>query len=152
PSPTRQSIIKKAEIADEFLGFLRSLSGEKKRHLIINLQDRTSWKEFARARALETLQLNAEFNHQLVVMSFPKDTDFYHQTNEYLNLNKAEDFLKAFKAQSESAEECGYFFPPALKKNEIIRFAENAFPLIHELFFHAKNSLTRRNREDFIEI
>src|SRR5690606_1055714 len=48
--------------------------------------------------------------------------------------------------------ECGYFFPPALKKNEIIRFAENAFPLIHELFFHAKNSLTRRNREDFIEI
>jgi hypothetical protein len=152
PSPTRQSIIKKAEIADEFLGFLRSLSGEKKRHLIINLQDRTSWKEFARARALETLQLNAEFNHQLVVMSLPKDTDFYHQTNEYLNLNKAEDFLKAFKAQIESAEECGYFFPPALKKNEIIRFAENAFPLIHELFFHGKNSLTRRNREDFIEI
>lgn len=152
PSPTRQSIIKKAEISDEFLGFLRSLTGEKKRHLIVNLQDRTSWKEFARARALEALQLNAEFNHQLVVMTLPKDTDFYHQTNEYLNLNKAEEFLKAFKDQIESSEECGYFFPPSLKKNEIVRFAENAFPLIHELFFHGKNSLTRRNREDFIEI
>lgn len=152
PSPTRQAIIKKAEIADEFLAFLRSLSNEKKKHLIINLQDRTSWKEFARSRSLETLQLNAEFNHQLIVMTLPKDTDFYHQTNEYLNLNRAEDFLKAFKEQLESPEEYGYFFPASLKKNELIRFAENAFPLIHELFFHGKNSLTRRNREDFIEI
>ncbi|MBX7065673.1 MAG: hypothetical protein K1X28_00440 [Parachlamydiales bacterium] len=154
PSPTRQTTINKVEIIDEFRAFLRSLSQDKpvKKHLIINLQDRTSWKEFARSRALESLQLNAEFNHQLVVMTLPKDTDFYYQNNEYLNLNKADEFLKAFAAQLESPEECGYFFPAPLKKTELTRFAEMALPAIHEHFFNNKNSLTRRNREDFIEI
>lgn len=154
PSPTRQALINKVEIIDEFRGFLRSLSQDKpvKKHLIVNLSDRTSWKEFTRSRALETLQLNAEFNQQLVVLTLPKDTDFYYQNNEYLNLNKADEFLKAFAAQLEAPEECGYFFPAPLKKTELTRFAEMALPAIHELFFHNKNSLTRRNREDFIEI
>lgn len=153
PSPTQQALINKVEIIDEFKGFLRALSQERgTKHLIINLQDRTSWKEYARSRALETLQMNAEFNHQLVVMTLPKDTDFYHQNNEYLNLNKAPDFLKAFLKQLEAPEEYGYFFPAPLKKSELSRFAEMALPAIHELFFHNKNTLTRRNREDLIEI
>ena len=85
-------------------------------------------------------------------MTLPKDTDFYHQSNEYLNLNKADDFLKAFLEQLATPEECGYFFPPQLKKTEFTRFAEMVLPAIHELFFHNKNTLTRRNREDLIEI
>ena len=154
PSPTRQSLIHKVEVIDEFRGFLRSLLQESPvgKHLIINLQDRTSWKEYARSRALETLQLNAEFNNQLIVVTLPKDTDFYHQNNEYLNLNKAEDFLKVFAEQLASPEECGYFLPSPLKKPDWTRFAEMALPAIHEHFFHNKNALTRRNREDFIEI
>jgi hypothetical protein len=154
PSPTRQSLIHKVEIADEFRGFLRSLTQDTphRKHLIINLQDRTSWKEYARSRALETLQLNAEFNHQLFVLTLPKHTDFYYQNNEYLNHNDAEDFIKAFQAQLATPEECGYFLPPQLKHIELTRFAELALPAIHTLFFHGKNTLTRRNREDFIEI
>lgn len=154
PSPTRQALIHKVEVVDEFRGFLRSLMQESpaRMHLIVNLQDRTSWKEYARSRALETLQMNAEFNHQLIVLTLPKDTDFYHQNNEYLNLNKAEDFLKAFAEQLATPEECGYFIPAQLKKTELTRFTEMALPAIHEHFFHGKNSLTRRNREDFIEI
>lgn len=154
PSPTRQSFINKVEIIDEFRGFLRAMANDKppRKHLIVNLQDRTSWKEYARSRALESLQMNAEFNQQLFVITLPMDTDFYHQTNEYLNLNKSDEFLKAFKDQLESAPECGYFLPPQLKPAELTRFAEKALPAIHELFFHNKNSLTRRNREDFIEI
>ncbi len=154
PSPTRQFLINKVEIVDEFRGFLRSLAQEKKvkKHLIINLQDRTSWKEFARCRALETLQMNAEFNQHLLVMTIPKETDFYYQNNEYLNLNRADEFLKTFLKILESNEDFGYFLPAQLKKTELIRFSEIALPLIHEFFFHGKNSLTRRNREDFIEI
>ncbi len=154
PSPTRQGLIHKVEVVDEFRGFLRSLSFETpvRKHLLINLQDRTSWKEYARSRALETLQFNAEFNHQLLVLTLPKHTDFYFQSNEYLNLNKAEEFIKTFQEQLSSPEECGYFFPPQIKQAELIRFADTALRAIHELFFHSKNSLTRRNREDFIEI
>ncbi|HSX10915.1 MAG TPA: hypothetical protein VLF94_04280 [Chlamydiales bacterium] len=154
PSPTRQSLIHKVEVVDEFRGFLRALSSETpaRKHLIVNLQDRTSWKEYARSRALEVLQLNAEFSHQLFVLTLPKQTDFYFQINEYLNLNKADDFIKALQEQLASPEQCGFFFPPQLKLTEIGRFADSALPAIHELFFHNKNSLTRRNREDFIEI
>ncbi len=154
PSPTRQSLIYKAEVIDEFRGFLRSLVEEKplQRHLLINLQDRTSWKEGARAKALEGLQKNAEFSQQLIVLTLPKDGDFYHQTNEYLNLNNADAFMKTFLEQLQNQQEERYFFSSALKKGDLIRFAELVFPCIHEHFFHSKNTLTRRNREDFIEI
>lgn len=154
PSPTRQALINKVEIADEFRGFLRSLSQDNpvRKHLIINLQDRTSWREYTRSRALEKLQLNAEFSHQLHVLTLPKDTDFYYQSNEYLNLNKTEDFLKAFHEQLAAPEECGYFFPPQLKATELARFVDMVLPAIHQHFFHGKNTLSRRNREDFIEI
>lgn len=154
PSPTRQSLIHKVEIVDEFRGFLRSLTqeGAEKKHLLINLQDRTSWKEYARSKALENLQMNAEFNHPLIVITLPKHTDFYHQSNEYLNLNNADDFLKIFVEQVNSSEECGFFLPPQLKKSELTRFVEMVLPAIHKHFFHEKNTLTRRNREDFIEI
>jgi hypothetical protein len=154
PSPTRQSYINKVEIVDEFRGFLRALAGEKtqKKHLLINLQDRTSWKEFSRSRALESMQMNAEFNQQLFVLTLPMETDFYYQLNEYLNLNQADEFLAAFQSQLESASDCGYFLPPQINADEWIRFGKKALPAIHELFFHNKNSLTRKNREDFIEI
>lgn len=154
PSPTRQGLINKVEIIDEFRGFLRALASEStpRKHLIINLQDRTSWKEFTRSNALEQLQKNAEFSSQLFVLTLPKHTDFYYQNNEYLNLNKADDFLKAFHEQLATPEECGYFLPPQLKQIELSRFADLALPAIHQHFFHNKNTLTRRNREDFIEI
>lgn len=152
PCPTRQSLINKVEIVDEFRALLRSYgsSSPKKKHFIINLQDRTSWKEFARSRALESLHKSAEYSQQVGVITLPKDTDFYHQNNEYLNLNKAEDFLAAFAAQLASPEECGFFLP--ISPKEISRFVDMALPAIHTHFFEGKNSLTRRHRQDFIEL
>lgn len=154
PSPTRQSLITKVEIIEEFRGFLRSLSQERKKksHMIVNLQDRASWKECARSRGLENLQKNAEFNSQLFVLTLPKDTDFYYQNNEYLNLNKSDDFIKEFKLQLKTPEEYGYYFPSSFKLSRLNSFAEKIFPAILVHFFHGKNTLTRRNREDFIEI
>ncbi len=154
PSPVRQSHINKVEIVDEFRGFLRDLgaTSSKKKFLMVNLNDRTSWREYSRSLALENLQKNAEFSQQFFVITLPKDTDFYHQNNEYINLNRADDFIAACLAQVSSAEECGYFFPPSWKRQEIMDFAKSALPLIHAHFFHKKETLTRRNREDFIEI
>ena len=151
PSPTRQSVINKVEVIDEFKGFLRSLTSErqKKKHLIINLQDRTSWKDFSRCQALEKLQMNAEFNSQLVVMTLPKDTDFYYQNNEYLNFSDAKEFIKGFNEQLINSEDCGFYLPLQLKKTDLTRFTEIALPLIHELFFDKKKTLSRHNREDF---
>jgi len=154
PSPIRQSFINKAEIIDEFRGFLRALgsSSPKRKHLIVNLNDRTSWREFVRSMNLELLQKNAEFSQQLFVITLPKDTDFYHQNNEYLNLNRADEFMEALVSQIASAEECGYFFPSTWKLSEILDFTKGIIPVIYAQFFHKKDTLSRRNREDFIEI
>ena len=154
PSPTKQSSIGKVEILEEFRGFLRALSQDQKRraHLIINLQDRTSWRECARSLTLENLQKNAEFHLKLFVLTLPKDTDFYYQNNEYLNLNRTDEFIEAFKQQLKKPEECGYYFPSSFKHSELVSFTEQVLPFIATCFFHGKNTLTSRNREDFIEI
>ena len=45
------------------------------------------------------------------------------------------------------------FFPGFLETIEISRIRRSGvLPAIHDHFFHAKATLTRRNREDFIEI
>ncbi len=154
PSPTTQTIINKVQIIDEFRGFLRAISSTKpeQRHLIINLQDRTSWKEFARCKALEELQKNAEFGGNLYVITLPKMTDFYYQNNEYLDLNEAKKFLAVISEQLATPEACGFFFPPSMSGAELTRFVQKCVPLIHKYFFEGKNTLSRRNREDFIEI
>ena len=76
----------------------------------------------------------------------------YHQNNEYLNGNGTDQFMASFEAALSNPEESGYFFPSSWKREEILRFALLVFPLIHEYFFHKKETLTRKNREDFIEI
>src|SRR3990170_6659499 len=47
PCPVHQEVINRAEIAEEFKGFMRSLRQEldSRKLLLINLQDRTSWQE-----------------------------------------------------------------------------------------------------------
>lgn len=154
PSPVRQSFINKLEIVDEFRGFLRALgsTSTKKKHLMVNLNDRTSWREYVRSSGLENLQKNAEFSQQFFVLTLPKDTDFYHQNNEYINLNRVDDFIAAILAQIEGGEECGFYFPSSWKRQEIIQFTKEVLPAIHAHFFNKKETLTRRNREDFIEI
>lgn len=154
PSPTRQQHVNKVEILDEMRGMLRyySTGGAPRKHLLINLQERTSWKEYARCKAVEELQKNAEFSNSLTVITIPKNTDFYTQNSEYLNVNTADEFMTAILQQLEMPEECGFYFPPSFKLNELVRFAESILPLIHRHFFQKKNVLTRRNREDFIEI
>ncbi len=152
PSPIRQTTIQKGEITEGFKGFLRALSYKKNKHLLINMNDRTSWREFARCQLLENLEKNAEFSQQFIVITLPKDTDFYFQNNEYLNLNKASDFIAAFLEQIESGGSCGYFFPASWKKEDILDFAKETLAKIHTDFFQMKETLPRRAREDFIEI
>ncbi len=152
--PTRQALIHKAMIVEEFRGLLRAYASVRphKKHLMINLQDRTSWQELSRCQGIEKLQNNAEFSGQLAVVSLPKNTDFYHQISEYMNSNDAKDFIAQFKGQLSSPEECGFFLPAVLSGKEWTQFIERSLSFIHEQMFDGSSTLTRRNREDFIEI
>lgn len=147
PSPTRQAFIHKAEIIDEFRGFLRSLAGEK-RHLLINLQDRNSWKEGVRCRILEGLQKRVEFAPQFSVLTLPKDTEFYQQSGPYEDQHSATRFMKDFQSQIENPEMGGFYLP----QMEKMLSWESFFASIHRSFFDSKPALTREERHDFIEI
>jgi len=80
PSPIAQEFIQKASVLEEFKSFLRTYSkGEiEKKHLLFNLQDRTSWKDHARSIAIEELQNNPQTQNALVVVTLSKDTEFYN--------------------------------------------------------------------------
>ena len=149
--PIRQVYINKVTVAEEFRGFLRFYAKNRKKHLFVNLQGQ-SWQECARSRCMETLQKNAEFNEQLIVATIPKSGDFYYQNGEFMNRNAADEFIAEFKKVLSQPEEWGFFIPPRLSTQELKKFTDDAISFIHQDFFNNQKNLSRRNREDFIEI
>ena len=147
PSPTHQELIDKAQVVPEFLGYLHYL--DEKKHLLINLQDLTSWQDQARAFELEELSKETKFDKSLLLITFPKDTDFYHQQNEYGEIAESRAFKDLLKEQITSEKRCGFYFPKETGLQEKI------FPFIdfiHEHFYEKKETLDRKERQDFIEI
>ncbi len=154
PCPTSQQFIAKAEIAEEFEGFLRSLGSQSRnqRHLLINLQDRTSWHEHARCIAIEGVQKKSEFSETLMVVTIPKNADFYMQSGSYVEWDDSVEFMKQLKEQVASGEQCGFFFPEEVNQAQLLQFADKAIKTIHTVFFAGKERLEHKNRLDFIEI
>lgn len=153
PSPTRQEQTKRAEITKEFKIFLYHVGNKKEgeRVLIFNFQDRTSWKEHARALALEELSRKAEFAEILTVVTLAKETDFYNQAGYYHNLEGADDFKRQFLEHLQD-ENTGYYYPVGLKSELFSEFLPALLETLHEYFFQGEEALTLANRLDFIEM
>ena len=147
PCPVHQDFIDRVNIVPEFKGYLRSLGAQK--HLYINLQDRTSWKEHTRAIAMEELAKTGEFVDVLQVITLAKSTDFYFQMNDYAELNHADEFCQRCVEQITEGSQYGFYLPESLMKRSQIEPLVN---FVHEQFFEAKKTLTRKERLDFIEI
>lgn len=150
PAPVVQEFIQKAMVNEEFKSFLHYDEMQDKKHLLINLQDRTSWLEYARCLALEQLPKNG-FERSLVVITLATDTAFYHQLPPYNQMNHAHTFIKQLKEQVEG-EGTGFYFPPLIDRQELTDFIDQASQSIHRIFFSRKNVLLREHRLDFIQI
>ncbi len=152
PSPTIQEDVLHARVCKEFLAFLHSYArqGGGKRHLLINLQDRTRLPAFSRAHALEELQREVAFADQLVVVTLAKEGAFYYQEPPYHVLDDAAEFMKTFKAQL-SEEGTGYWFPKGMQGLQEGAFLEGLLVAVHELLFDKRARLSRKERLDFIE-
>ncbi|HEX2580324.1 MAG TPA: hypothetical protein VHK67_08000 [Rhabdochlamydiaceae bacterium] len=147
PCPIHQEMIDRVSITPEFKGYLRSLVNRK--HLYINLQDRTSWKEHARSSVMEGLSKEGEFTEVLQVVTLPVHTDFYYQINDYAEVLKAKDFCTLCIEQINGGTECGFFYPVKLLTPKII---EGLVGFVYSQFFHQKPGLSRKERLDFIQI
>lgn len=152
PCPVHQEQIDKAKIIEEFNVFINHIKthvGNK--HLIFNLQDRTSWREYTRCRMLEEMQYRGDFEEGVVVVTLPKDTEFYHQLAPYMNEKHTDVFLKNLRKHVLD-ENVGFFFPKEVKKQISHGFIHELTTAIHRIFFHNKNVLLQEHRLDFIEI
>ncbi|MFI5344718.1 MAG: hypothetical protein ACHQUC_10935, partial [Chlamydiales bacterium] len=152
-APVYQQVIQTALIGEEFKGFLRSYGTftPPKRHLIINLQNRTSWLEYARCMALEQLQDQADFADELSVVTLAVNTDFYSQLAPYHQVNQADCFQEQFLEHLQG-DHSGFYFPSSVSKKALGSFTEGAFASIHRVFFADSIELTRESRLNFIEI
>jgi hypothetical protein len=152
PSPTKQQNLLKAKIVEEFLGFLRVLKLDKKRHILFNFQDRTSLRESARVEALEYIQKAVEFKNEIEVLSLSKDSNFYHQNENFFAMSDFKDLSKELKNEILGKGDKSFFFKGDLKVKEFENFIDKIIPLIHKTFFLEKKDLARQERLDFIEI
>ncbi len=152
PCPTTQSFINKSAVVGEFLACLRSLFSDESTYLVINLQNRTSWKEYARCEALENLTQHAEFYKNISVITLAKETNFYYQIDEYFDLSNSKDFLKVFQDQIKSEKEVGFFYGIKEKKQLFLDNLISLLEFIYKDFFDSSKELNRRQRLDFIEI
>ena len=148
PAPIRQRFIHRAEVADEFKAYLRATT---ENHLIINYQDRTSWREHARSEALEELGRHAEFADRLTVVTLAKDTEFFDQGGIYEELSNANDFIQQFAHHFED-EKTGYYFPTQLHTELLPTWTQKMLECVHKTFFQNKAELSKQERIDFISI
>ncbi|MCB1149451.1 MAG: hypothetical protein KDK48_04735, partial [Chlamydiia bacterium] len=152
PCPTRQTQINKAVVTDEFKNYLLSTSrtGSETHHLLINLQDRTAWREFARCKAVEQIGASSVFDHHLTVATFATDTNFYHQSGPYEGRDSYEEFESAFLEQLKDSSS-GYLFEEKHHK-KALKFAMKAIPALHRLFFDGEKFLSKKDRQSFITL
>ncbi len=150
-APVYQEQIQKVMITEEFKTFVKSLAQREDKLLMINYQDRTSWREHARAKALEDMQNNPEFKNCLSVVTLAKDTEFYNQDAPYDKDNRASDFIMHFREHLKD-ESSGFYFPKEIFKKILGSFTDETMKIVHNYFFQSKNVLTKDQRLDFIEI
>ncbi|MCH9633409.1 MAG: hypothetical protein S4CHLAM7_01340 [Chlamydiae bacterium] len=153
PSPTSQEIISKVELDQEFTGLVDALntSKENKKHLIVNLQDRTSWNEFSRSKFLEKLPNESNFIQALGVVTLSKTSDFYYQRGAYKDVSKAKDFFKQVIFHLHE-KDTGFYFSAWVEEKLFNGFIEKIIGQTHRFFFAGKSTLNQEERQDFIEI
>jgi hypothetical protein len=143
PTPTWQKYIDEVRIAREFRAYLEGLGRASQSHLLINLQDRASWKEGPRARALEELQEECD---ALTVVTLPRDDAFYHQMAPFHDDDDVRSFFTLLREQLKTESS---FIPDWLLEQLDL---DTLISSLHKDHFDAKQTLSRRERLDFIEL
>ena len=151
--PTRQMRVDRASVLEEFKTSLRVSHRDTtpRKHLIINLQDRTNWRELHRSLALENLPLESDFKKYIAVVTLGRNTDFYHQLAPYHDQDDYEGFKQVFHEQLISMD-TGYHFPAFVKKDLTMKVLLGLMNGIHAVFFNKKANLDRSERLNFIEL
>lgn len=152
PSPTTQEKINNARINREFLNELHFHDKEADGNiLVINFQDRTSWREHSRSVQLEQLQDASEFEDFLTVVTLSKDTEFYHQQAPYYEDHQWSVF-KDHLLEHVLGDHTGFNLPQSIKEKINPSWMEGLIETINRIFFSGRNVMPFESRLDFIEL
>lgn len=151
--PTMQDEIVKAYVVDEFKAYLRECiqRDHESRLLLMNFQNKTSWVEHARSKALEELANRGEFSDFFFLVTLNKDTNFYHQIGEYEDVTESALFLTLLEEQI-CEEGGGCNFPRTIDKKLLHAFIQKIAKKIHEHFFSSQDILSPQDKKNFIEL
>jgi hypothetical protein len=144
PSVTKQEILEEAEIEEIALHYFKN---EIDPILLINLQDRTSFKEIGRALAIDSL---SDRFKNIYVISLPCKTDFYYQNPPYMDVADISSFFHLIEDQIKN-EGTGFAFTKGLKE-PILKKIKPIFDLLSKEFFEGRDLLSHQTRQDFITL
>lgn len=140
--------IEKAQIVEEFIGFLNSYKEKNKTHVYINLMER-SHSEGVRSKLIEDLEIN--YPNTIHVISLAKNSDFYRQRKAFKNLHNADEFKKSFMNEMFFGKDSNYHWSPALGAGWELE-CNQLLNDVHICHFNNQNTLDHKQRIDFIEI
>ncbi len=134
-----------------FMTYLDALRDQKKKHLYINLMNQTQsgWEKKA-SLLLKEISQQSDFRDSFFYISLPYNGPFYQQ--ESLSPRYANEFIQEFKKLILKHEN-GFYFPPIISEN--IDFESDVEYLLkdtHSKFFQNKQSLTQKERWQFIDL
>jgi hypothetical protein len=144
PSPTYQEKIDGAVISEIFQMALHARGKDERPALLLNFQDRTSWKDGARCQAIEELERHERSN--IAVCSLACSGDWFRQEGIYEALSNAEEFKKELLAHIAAS-----YVPPTVRA-----FLFRDLPLLidglHKGLYGGRNVLTQAKRIEMIDL
>jgi len=148
PSPTHQEFVNKAMLSEVFQIALRRRirKNQDSSCLVLNLQDRTGWREGARCEAIESLEALDPFVDHVHVLTLSREGDFYTQTGEYEKDCSAKEFKTAL-LQHMTEPGFGAVWPAGYEVS-----IKELIDSIHASVYHNRNTVTRDVRLEFIEL
>jgi hypothetical protein len=146
---TMLGTLKKAEIVEEFEGFLESYEKEGKHHLYVNLMAHGGGSEQLRNEALIDLERKLKATLHLVHLS--KDCSFYHQSHSFSGLENAAQFKQVFIDQMFGVNPA-FKWPSVWDQKRTKEICQEAIDRVHQNHFESKETLSREERCDFIEL
>ncbi len=150
PTPTIQEQIETPKLLEEFKTFIEGLEPTEKL-LLLNFQNRNSWKEGPRSRLIEDLENREPYKEPVEVVTLEVDSDFYEQLSPYDTTNDATKFKESLRERLGS-KEGGYFFTLEMEDQLFPLFVDETIEEVHQLFFEGKNRLTQPERRSYIDL
>ena len=139
PSPTRQDRIDAAIPTEIFQVALHRIVREEGPVLIVNLQDRSAWRDGARCLAIEGLSGDGAS-----VLSLPRDGEWYQQEGDFEKLSSAKRFKEAMVLQILGEGVHGI----TVSEDSLRHLIDE----LHTAIYGGRNSLTKTMRCELIDL